>query len=92
MSTRKGIGYSPLTDKVYLGRQNKAKGMWIGEKEDITDDFLHVADQYFELDTIRTLGTESNDYLYIHVVKNVDSIDKVIKTLNKMKDELVDAE
>lgn len=36
MSTKKGIGYSPLTERVYIGRQNRLKGTWIGEKEDIT--------------------------------------------------------
>ena len=34
MSIKKGIGYSPLTEKIYLGKQNQEKGMWIGEKED----------------------------------------------------------
>lgn len=90
MSTRKGIGYSPLTEKIYLGRQNKVKGMWIGEKEDITNDWLNVAFQYFEENTIRNIGSPNakKENLFINIKKDKKSIEKVIKNLQKMVDKL----
>ena len=88
MSTRKGIGHSPLTDKVYLGRQNKAKGMWIGDKEDITNDFINVAFQYFEENTIRNIGSSDKENLFINIRNDKKSIERVIKNLQKMADNL----
>lgn len=83
MSTKKGIGYSPLSDKVYLGRQNKIKGMWIGEKEDITNDFLNVCFQYFEENTIRNIGSPDSEKenLFINIKNDKKSIEKIIKRL-----------
>jgi hypothetical protein len=34
------IGVSPLTGTVYSGRVNLKTQMWVGEKTDITSDFL----------------------------------------------------
>jgi hypothetical protein len=83
MSTRKGIGYSPLTEKIYLGRQNKSKGLWIGDKEDITSDFIHVAFQYFEENTVRKIGNSKTENLFINIKNDKKSIEKVIKHLQK---------
>ena len=90
MSIRKGIGHSPLTDKVYLGKQNKAKGMWVGEKEDITNDFINVAFQYFEENTIRNIGSPSSkeENLFINIKNDKESIERVVKNLQKMADNL----
>ncbi len=83
MSTKKGIGYSPLSDKIYLGRQNKIKGMWIGEKEDVTNDFLNVCFQYFEENTIRNIGSPDSEKenLFINIKNDKKSIEKIIKRL-----------
>ncbi len=80
---KKGIGYSPLTDKVYLGKQNKEKGMWIGEKEDITNEFLAVSMAFFEENTIRTIGSENSSNLIFNVSNNKKGIENGIKTLQK---------
>lgn len=90
MSTRKGIGHSPLTDKVYLGRQNKAKGMWIGEKEDITNDFINVAFQYFEENTIRNIVSTNSkkENLFINIKNDKESIERLVKNLQKRADKL----
>ena len=48
MAVKNGIGYSPLTDKVYLGKQNTEKRLWVGDKKDITNEFLAVASEFFE--------------------------------------------
>jgi hypothetical protein len=88
MSKRKGIGYSPLTDKIYIGQQDRKKGMWIGEKEDITNDWLNIAFQYFEENTVRNIGSSNKQNLFINVKKDKESIEKVIKRLQKELDEL----
>ena len=84
MATKNGIGYSPLSDKVYLGKQNTEKGMWVGNKTDITNEFLAVSSQFFEENTIRTVEC-SNDTsnLFINIKNNKESIEKVIKRLSK---------
>jgi len=88
MSKRKGIGYSPLTDKIYIGQQDRKKGMWIGEKEDITNDWLNIAFQYFEENTVRNIGSSNKQNLFINVKKDKESIEKVIKRLQKELGEL----
>lgn len=85
MSTRKGIGYSPLSDRVYLGRQDRKKGLWIGEKEDITNEFLATCSQFFSPGTIREISV-SNGKKEIHIC--IDGTEKgvnsAIKELQKM--------
>jgi uncharacterized protein YpmB len=86
MSTKKGIGYSPLTEKVYLGKQNKEKGMWIGnDKEDITSDFINVMFQYVEPNTTRTIKglTSKEENIFINVKRDKKSIEKTIRFLEK---------
>lgn len=37
------IGFSPLTQRIYIGRVSKKnKNMWAGVKKDITNNFLQV--------------------------------------------------
>lgn len=85
MSTRKGIGYSPLTDRVLLGRQDRTKGMWVGDKEDITSDFISVMLQYIEPNTIRTFGTGGSvdTNLVMHVECTKKGIESCIKSLQE---------
>lgn len=40
MSAR--IGVSPLTGRVFRGRLNKAGNAFVGEKQDVTSDFLRA--------------------------------------------------
>lgn len=85
ISSRKGIGYSPLTDKVYLGRQNREKGIWIGEKEDITNDFLQVSSQFFEKNTVRTINVSNGSKeIFIHCGDSKKEIESVINYLKKL--------
>jgi hypothetical protein len=89
MATKNGIGYSPLTDKVYLGKQNTEKRIWIGEKKDITNEFLAVSSEYFEENTIREIGaSDGKKNLFINIKKDKESIEKVIKNLNKRLEKL----
>ena len=84
MSIKNGIGYSPLSEKVYLGKQNTEKGMWIGTKKDITDEFLAVSFEYFEENTIRDIGcSNGKSNLLINIKNDRVCIEKLIITLNK---------
>lgn len=84
MAVKNGIGYSPLTEKVYLGKQNTEKGMWVGEKKDITNEFIAVAYEYFAESTMREIVSSSGKLnLFINIKKDEKSINKLIKILNK---------
>ena len=84
MAVKNGIGYSPLTDKVYLGKQNPEKSLWVGDKKDITNDFIAVSFQYFEENTIRDIGSSSGkSNLFINIKNDKESIERVIKNLSK---------
>lgn len=72
MSTRKGIGYCPMSDKIKLGRQNKEKQMWIGETEDITSDFININLQWLKDGEIRDVKKQNSNEseFFIFKVKN----------------------
>ena len=90
MANKKGIGYSPLSDKVYMGTQNTAKRLWVGEKVDITQEFIAVAHEYFEVNKVRSFTSMDSmtESLFFHIVKDEKSIDKLIKHLTKLKGKL----
>ena len=84
MATKTGIGYSPLTDKVYLGRQNEEKHIWVGDKKDITNQFLAVSSQFFEVNSVREIKCSNGDSnLYVNIKNDKSSIDRLIKNLKK---------
>lgn len=84
MAAKNGIGYSPLTDKVYLGKQNPDKRMWVGNKTDITNEFLAVTTQFFEQNTIREIVcSDDSSNLFINIKNDKASLEKVIKNLTK---------
>jgi hypothetical protein len=89
MAQNNGIGYSKLTDKVYLGKQNTEKQIWVGEKKDITNMFLGVASEFFEENTIRAINCSNGaSNLYINIKNDKESIEKAIKNLTKRVDSL----
>lgn len=90
MSIKKGIGYSPLTEKVFLGKQNQEKRIWIGEKEDITSDFINVMFQYVEPNTQRTIETASGlkTNIFLNIKYDKESIVKAIKYFEKLCTEI----
>lgn len=89
MATKNGIGYSPLSDKVYLGKQNTEKGMWIGAKQDVTSQFIEVSFAYFEENTIRRVDSSNGkENLFINVKNDKEGIEKIIKHLTKRLVEL----
>lgn len=49
MYERLEIGLSPITGKIYIGKTNQKKPHeWVGEKRDVTNNFLQVLIQKFE--------------------------------------------
>lgn len=44
---RKGFGVSPITNRIYYGKQNIEKHMWVGEKTDVTDDAIAAVYEWF---------------------------------------------
>ena len=77
------IGYSELTDRVLIGKANEVKGIWIGEKEDITNIFLNVCFQYFPEGEVREIGSHNlnKTNMFFNVKKDKESIEKTIKYL-----------
>lgn len=85
---KQGIGYSPLSDKVYIGKQNEKTRTWSGTKRDITSEFLSVAYAFFEENTIRDISCSNGDSnLFINIKKDTKSIERVIKKLQKLMSE-----
>jgi hypothetical protein len=81
---KKGIGHSPLTDRVYLGKQNKEKGMWVGEKEDITEEFLHVLNQYIPPTMMKTMSVNGVTESFVcNVPNDEESMGRFIKHFQK---------
>lgn len=94
MANEFGIGLSPITDKIYIGKQNKAKRMWVGRKTDFTDNFLDVMFQYLALDECREIVTgndkaETTTHFFIHFTGNKKSLQKA---MDFVKDELKNVE
>lgn len=83
---KNGIGYSPLSEKVYLGKQNKTKNQWVGEKVDITNDFIDVMMAFVPENTTRKITgvTSKNVNIFINInKKDKVGIEKAIKFLQK---------
>ncbi len=88
MSNELGIGLSPLTEKIYVGRQNKVKRMWVGEKKDITDNFLDVMFAYLKDSDVRTITTTDNNggktkHFFIHLKDEEKSLLSMMKFIQK---------
>ena len=84
MANKKGIGYSPIGDKIYLGTQNVEKRMWTGKKEDITSEFIAVSLLFYEEGTIRDIGgSNGSSNLLINIKNDKESIEKLIRNLEK---------
>ena len=45
--TEKAIGVSLITNTIYYGRINKEKGVWVGEKTDVTDMAIGAVFEWF---------------------------------------------
>lgn len=69
------LGYSPLTERIYLGKQNQVKKMWVGEKRDITSEFIQVMEQKFPINTSQNISVDGvNKYRVIVVDMEKDVV------------------
>jgi hypothetical protein len=90
MSTKKGIGYCPLSDQIKIGRQNSKKQMWIGEAEDITSDFININLLWLkdgEAREVKKQGSEEVECLILKVKNDKNEMKEwgefLIKEANK---------
>lgn len=60
------LGLSSLTGKIYLGRQKN--GLWVGEKRDVTNEFLQVMEQKFQINTAKTISCDGVDEYRVIVI------------------------
>lgn len=80
-----GIGYSPLTERVFLGKQNQSKGMWVGEKKDITQQFISTMFAYIEPNTSRTIKTGKEKNIFMNIKNDKASIEMAIEFLKSRR-------
>ncbi len=45
--TVKKMGVSPITNTIYYGNVNEEKGLWVGEKKDVTDMAISAVFEWF---------------------------------------------
>lgn len=53
------LGYSPLTERVYLGLQRG--GIWVGHKLDVTSDFIQIMEHKFPLNTSQNISVNGEN-------------------------------
>ena len=83
----KTIGYGNLTDKVFLGTISKDGTHWVGDKQDVTNDFLHVLNQFIPVNTTRTISVSNGEQILYMAINNTNEcIDKAIKHLINLRD------
>lgn len=64
------IGYSPLTDRVYLGNVAKNNpNQWVGNKTDITNNFIQVLLQKFEPGTESVIAIDGKNKYKVTVTE-----------------------
>lgn len=82
-----GIGLG-ISDRVYVGKINHEKGMWVGNKEDITNQFIDVMSSFIPSDKRRYIdsikdGEIVKTNIFYNIVKDKESIEKAIANLTK---------
>lgn len=78
--TKASIHYSPLTERVMLGRVNPSTGVAIGEMRDVTSAFLQVMEMKFPINSTQVVnvdGEPSYRVIVVDMEKRVEINDKV---------------
>jgi len=81
------IGYSVLTDRVYLGKVNEKKSEWVGEKTDITTEFISCAFGYFGEGTTRKISGNGKNHMFAVMPCDKASIMRMVAHLEKLAEE-----
>jgi hypothetical protein len=83
------LGYSPLTEEIYLGKTNPKKpNEWLGDKKNITNNFIQVMLQKFEPNTETTIKAGGEPKYKIIVIDNsrdLYSKEEVLKLLEEQR-------
>lgn len=62
----KTMGASPLTGTIYYGTLNTEKGMWVGKKEDVTDQAVKAVAEHLMIKKQKyAFGVKDGKYLII---------------------------
>ena len=80
------LWYSSLSEKVFLWKNKKVNDrvrQFTWDKKDVTNEFLHIVDQYFEKWTSRIVTKWEEESLFIHIKNTKESKEKLIKSLQK---------
>ena len=80
--TKAGLGLSPLTGRVYWGRSNGLN--WVGEKRDITSEFVQIVLQKFGPDTPDQKGVRSEI-----TVDGVPTFEIIVKRIENKPDAIL---
>lgn len=78
--TKASIHYSPLTQRVMLGRVNPLTGVAIGEMRDVTNAFLQVMELKFPINSTQVInvdGEPSYRVIVVDIGKRVEINGKV---------------
>lgn len=68
MTIKTGLNYSPLTGNIYWGKVNQKTGVAVGEKKDITSEFLQVMEMKFPINTHQTITVNGEPKYRVIVV------------------------
>lgn len=88
MAKKLTLGYSDLTDSVFVGKLNKSEEYFLDGKQDITNNFIGVMLQYVGVDQSRQISSSSNKIIVAHSEVTKESLDKMIKHLTDLKESL----
>jgi len=66
MDNKFHLGYSALTGNIYLGKQNGDH--WVGEKRDVTSEFIQVMLHKFEPNSIQNISVDGHGKYRVLVV------------------------
>ena len=90
-----GIGYSTWDGKVYAGMQRIEDGYihWVGDKVEVTEQFVFVLYQFLEDNNFRKITTDFGDgdemtNIFFNVPRDHQSLEDAIISLIKIKEEL----
>lgn len=72
MSNPLKIGLLPITKQIVIGRVNEAKGMWVGERTDVTNDAV-IAVGDFLLETEQSMSFAKDGKTYVISVAEIES-------------------
>ncbi len=90
--TIKTMGVTPVTNIIYYGNVNEEKGLWVGERKDVTDMAIGAVFEWFlnQMDGKEELYNKILEYAYNHFEFIEQTIqDYYVYEIWKYKDTLI---